>query len=64
MYGVVRVSLRMMGMWSDDISWAVRQEIRMASEGDEREMSGEVFWFVMLYGLRVGVWGQLRMERE
>lgn len=54
----------MMGIWSDDISWTVRQEIRMASEGEEREMSGEVFWLVMLYGLRVGVWGQLRMERE
>ena len=53
-----------MGTWSDDISWTVCQEIRVASEGVDRDMSGEVFWVARLYGFRVGVWGQLRMERE
>ena len=41
-YGVVRGSLIRMGMWSDDISWTVCQEMRMARDGEAREMSGDV----------------------
>ena len=39
MYGVVSGSVIRMGMWSDDISWTVCQEMRMARDGEAREMS-------------------------
>ena len=41
-YGVVSGRLIRMGMWSDDISWTVCQEMRMARDGEAREMSGDV----------------------
>lgn len=64
MYGVVSGSVIRMGMWSDDISWTVCQEIRMARDGEARVMSGDVGCVAVLYGLRVGMWLLFRMERE
>ena len=41
-YGVVSVSEMVIGMWSEDISWTVRQEERRARFGEAKGMSGEV----------------------
>ena len=39
---MVSGSVIRMGMWSDDISWTVCQEMRIAKDGEAREMSGDV----------------------
>ena len=51
------------GRWSDDSSWTARHELRSARLGVARDTSGDVGSVLMLYGLRVGVEGLLRVIR-
>ena len=58
------MSDRVIGMWSEDIFWTVRQEVRRARLGVAKVMSGEVCCVSALYGLRVGEFGQFSVDRE
>ena len=49
------------GMWSEDRSCSVCHEERSARLGEAKEMSGDVGEVLVLKGLRVGVWGLLRI---
>ena len=44
-----------MGMWSDDISWTVCQEMRMARDGEASEMCGDVCCVVGFAGWGVAI---------